>query len=917
MVKSFETTDQPVRCAKFVVRKQWIVAGSDDMFIRVFNYNTMEKIKEFEAHVDYIRSLEVHPTLPYVLSSSDDMQVKLWDWEKDWSNTQVFEGHGHYVMCIKFNPKDTNTFATASLDTSVKVWSLGSPLPNYSLEGHERGVNCLDYFVGGEKPYIISGADDQTIKIWDYQTKTCVQTLESHTNNISSVCFHPKLPIIISGSEDGTVRIWHSNTYRLETTLNYGMERAWSVAVAPNANKVAVGYDEGTIVIQLGQEEPVVSMDASGKILMANNNDVVSTTIRNTGETAVDGEAIDLNFKDLGSCEIYPQTLKHNSNGRFVVACGDGEYIIYTAQALRNKSFGSALDFVWSSEGTGDYAVRESTNTIKIFKNFKEVHMFKPPFVVENMFGGPYIALQGNEFVLFVDWDMAKIVMRIDVVPRKTIWSQNGELVTLVCEESYFVLQCDRDAIADAFAGGTADEAEGVESSFELLHEISESVGTGQWVGDCFLYTNKEGTRINYYVGGEVITLCHLDKPMYMLGYVARENRVYLIDKNKKISSYKLLEGILQYQTAVVRQDFELANEILPSIPREQYNNIARFLEAQGFKDVALQVADDPDLRFDLALQLEKFQIALEIMKSQDKAEEEDTVETQTRWKQLGDLALGRGDLVLAEECAKNAKDLSGLLLMYTCSGSAESLESLQELATAQKKFNISFICHFLRNETDKCVQILEDAGRIAEAAFFVRTYMPSRIGEYVEKWRALLPPKVGQSIANPQENPDQFPNYELLLQAEQLSQSIREKGLMPASKYKQAISGLDLDLVELVKNRKIDVPGQAKAQPPATPPATSAVPAQTQSPKPEPTQPPQETAAPPTPTPTPAPVAAEPPPPETQQPGPVVEAPKDSLEEDGGEDGLDELDAELELDDDPFDDEDLLDDEDDNGDWS
>jgi WD40 repeat protein len=44
-----------VRTAKFVARKQWIVTGSDDMFIRVYNYNTMDKVKVFEAHTDYIR----------------------------------------------------------------------------------------------------------------------------------------------------------------------------------------------------------------------------------------------------------------------------------------------------------------------------------------------------------------------------------------------------------------------------------------------------------------------------------------------------------------------------------------------------------------------------------------------------------------------------------------------------------------------------------------------------------------------------------------------------------------------------------------------------------------------------------------------------------------------------------------------
>ena len=171
LAKSFEVSELPVRCAKFVPRKQWFLAASDDMRMRVFNYNTMEKIKEFEAHADYIRSLEVHPTLPYVLSSSDDMTIKLWDWDRNFDCTQMFEGHSHYVMQVKINPKDTNTFASASLDRSIKVWGLGSHVPHYTLEGHERGVNCVDYYPSGDKPYILSGADDRTVKIWDYQVR--------------------------------------------------------------------------------------------------------------------------------------------------------------------------------------------------------------------------------------------------------------------------------------------------------------------------------------------------------------------------------------------------------------------------------------------------------------------------------------------------------------------------------------------------------------------------------------------------------------------------------------------------------------------------------------------------------------------------------------------------------------------------
>lgn len=51
----------------------------------------------------------------------DDMTIKLWDWDAKWALKQTFEGHIHYVMQIAINPKDNNTFASASLDRTVKV----------------------------------------------------------------------------------------------------------------------------------------------------------------------------------------------------------------------------------------------------------------------------------------------------------------------------------------------------------------------------------------------------------------------------------------------------------------------------------------------------------------------------------------------------------------------------------------------------------------------------------------------------------------------------------------------------------------------------------------------------------------------------------------------------------------------------
>uniref|UniRef100_A0A453NQ52 COPA/B second beta-propeller domain-containing protein n=2 Tax=Aegilops tauschii subsp. strangulata TaxID=200361 RepID=A0A453NQ52_AEGTS len=416
MVKSFEVTELPVRSAKFIARKQWVVAGADDMFIRVYNYNTMDKVKVFEAHTDYIRCVAVHPTQPFVLSSSDDMLIKLWDWDKGWACTHIFEGHSHYVMQVTFNPKDTNTFASASLDRTIKIWSIGSPDPNFTLDGHSKGVNCVDYFTGGDRPFLITGSDDQTAKVWDYQTKSCVQTLEGHAHNVSAVCFHPELPIIITGSEDGTVRLWHSTTYRLENTLNYGLERVWALGYMKGSRRIVIGYDEGTIMIKIGREVPVASMDNSGKIIWAKHNEIQTVNIKTVGagNEIADGERLPLAVKELGSCDLYPQNLRHNPNGRFVVVCGDGEYIIYTALAWRNRSFGSALEFAWSSDG--EYAVRESTSRIKIYsKNFQERKSIRPTFSVERVFGGVLLAMCTNDFICFYDWADCRLIRRIDV----------------------------------------------------------------------------------------------------------------------------------------------------------------------------------------------------------------------------------------------------------------------------------------------------------------------------------------------------------------------------------------------------------------------------------------------------------------------------------------------------------------------
>ena len=108
---------------------------------------------------------------------------------------------------------------------------------------------------------------------------------------------------------------------------------------------------------QLGREEPAISMDSLGKIIWAKHNEIQSANVKaSPDDSPKDGERIRITPKELGSCEVYPQSLQHTPNGRFVVVCGDGEYIIYTALAWRNKSFGNALEFVWA-QNSNEYVM--------------------------------------------------------------------------------------------------------------------------------------------------------------------------------------------------------------------------------------------------------------------------------------------------------------------------------------------------------------------------------------------------------------------------------------------------------------------------------------------------------------------------------------------------------------------------------
>ncbi|KAI6932976.1 coatomer beta, partial [Hortaea werneckii] len=635
-----------------------------------------------------------------------------------------------------------------------------------TLEAHEtKGVNHVDYYPQSDKPYLLTTSDDRTVKIWDYTTKALIATLEGHTSNVSFACYHPELPVIISGSEDGTIKIWHANTYRLEQSLSYGLERAWCVSYQRGKQGIAMGFDDGAVVVKMGREEPAVSMDGSGKIIYARHSEIQTSIIKTADKSIKDGQPISLPSKDLGSTEIYPQTLLHSPNGRFVAVCGDGEYIIYTALALRNQAFGSALDFAWASkENDKDYAIRESQYSVKIYRNFKPKAgdgSVNVGFTAEGLSGGALLGVKGQGGIGFFDWESGQLVRRIEVEPRNVYWSESGELVCLACEDTFYVLRYSREQYVAALQAGTVEE-DGVEEAFEVVCDINESVRTGQWIGDCFVYTNAPN-RLNYLVGDQTYTISHFDQPYYVLGYLTRDQRIYVCDKDLTVTSFALSVSVIEYQTLVLRGDMDAAQGMLDDIPPEQKGKIARFLEGQGYKDLALQVATDPEHRFELALGLGELQIALALARDAD---------VEHKWKIVGDAALAAWDLALAEDCFTHSHDLGSLLLLYSSASDRSGLASLADQAKHAGQWNVAFTCLWLVRDIPGCLDILVRTNRTAEAVLFAQTYAPSRCKGLVEDWKAGLEKagkgKVARSLGTPGVDAEMFPEWDEVLRLEE-----------------------------------------------------------------------------------------------------------------------------------------------------
>ena len=113
---------------------------------------------------------------PYLISGSRDKTIKMWD---------VSTG-----MCL-FTLVSTVTIILHNFEFHLQINLMVSKSlhvingTKYLQVGHDNWVRGLVFHAGGK--FIVSAADDKTLRIWDIKNKRNSKTLEAHSHFVTSL----------------------------------------------------------------------------------------------------------------------------------------------------------------------------------------------------------------------------------------------------------------------------------------------------------------------------------------------------------------------------------------------------------------------------------------------------------------------------------------------------------------------------------------------------------------------------------------------------------------------------------------------------------------------------------------------------------------------------------------------------------
>jgi len=150
------------------------------------------------------------------------------------------------------------------------VWDLRNGIVSYDdLPECEEQIISLCFFENASGLMVVSGSKDKTVRFWNIDDGTLVNTYSGHSQMVTAVC--SRNGMIASASNDRTVRLWSMSNQAVETkTPVFTFERLSSFAVYKLSENLFTGGIDGLLSLS-SQETP--ELDFWGDISNPNVNE--------------------------------------------------------------------------------------------------------------------------------------------------------------------------------------------------------------------------------------------------------------------------------------------------------------------------------------------------------------------------------------------------------------------------------------------------------------------------------------------------------------------------------------------------------------------------------------------------------------------------------------------------------------------
>ncbi|KDR81955.1 hypothetical protein GALMADRAFT_240297 [Galerina marginata CBS 339.88] len=247
--KFVHTSTNKIRCPVNVVtwtpESRRILTGSTSGEFTLWNGLTFNFETILQAHDTAICAMTFTHSGAYLASSDKSGIIKYF--EPNMNNLTAWQGSSsrEAIRGLSFSPDDRR-FATASDDSSVRIWSFAESRVESVLTGHGWDVKCVEWHP--TKGLLVSGSKDNQIKFWDPRTGTVLSTLHQHKNTVQALSWSPNGNLVASASRDQTVRVFDIRAMKEFRMLKGHKKEVCSVAWHPVHPLLVSGGSEGAIL---------------------------------------------------------------------------------------------------------------------------------------------------------------------------------------------------------------------------------------------------------------------------------------------------------------------------------------------------------------------------------------------------------------------------------------------------------------------------------------------------------------------------------------------------------------------------------------------------------------------------------------------------------------------------------------------